>query len=139
VRSSPEEGWVLSTKLSQCFTCWGGFTQSAGVDSVLEVALPDSPGDGKCLDPQGFRRVRDSEVWAVRSLEGQKLRRVTATKVRACSGQCERTRGGNKASKQVKPAVRTILTLVIQGDQEAGLRTREKGTHISGGSQATAS
>jgi len=29
--------------------------------------------------------------------------------------------------------------LVIQGDQEAGLRTREKGTHSSGGSQATAS
>jgi len=138
-RSSPEEGWGLPTKLSQFFTCWGGFTQSAGVDSVPEVALLDSPGDSKRVDSQGFRRVIGSKVWAVRSLEGQETKRGSTTKVRACSGQCERTRGGKKASKQVKPAVGTILTLVIQGDQEAGLRTREKGTHSSRGIQATAS
>jgi hypothetical protein len=106
---------------------------------VPEVALLDSSGDSKCLDLQGFRRVRDSEVWAVRSLEGHKLRRVTATKVRVRPIQCERTRGGKKASKQVKPAVGTILLLVTQGYQEAGLRTREKGIHSSGGIQATAS
>ena len=99
----------------------------------------DSPGDSKCVSSQGFRRVRDSKVWAVRSLEGQKLRRVTATKVRVRPIQCERTRGGSKASKQMKPAVGTILLLVTQGNQEAGLRTREKGTHSSGGIQATAS
>jgi len=139
VRSSPEEGWVLPTKLSQCLTCWGGFTRSAGVDSVPEVALPDSSGDGKCLGSQGFRRVIGSKVWAVRSLEGQRPKRVAATKVRACSSQCERTRGGRKASKQVKPAVRTILPLVTQGNREASLRTREKGTHSSWGIQATAS
>jgi hypothetical protein len=39
----------------------------------------------------------------------------------------------------VKPAVGTILPVVTQGDQEAGLRTREKGTHSSVGIQATAS
>jgi len=119
--------------------CWVGFTQSAGVDLVPEVALPDSPGDGKCLGLQGFRRVRGSEVWAVWSLEGHEPRRVAATKIRACSDRCERTRGGKKASKQVKLAVGTILPLVTQGDREAGLRTREKGTHSSWGIQATAS
>jgi len=101
--------------------------------------LPDSPGDGKCLSSQGFRRVIGSEVWEVWSLEGQRPKRVTATKIRACSDQCERTRGGRKASKQVKPAVGTILLLVTQGDREAGLRTRGKETHSSWGIQATAS
>jgi len=101
--------------------------------------LPDSSGDGKCLDSQGFRRVRGSEVWAVRSLEGREPKRESATKVRACPGQCERSRRGRKASEQVKPAVRTILPLVTQGDREAGLRAREKGTHSSWGIMATAS
>jgi hypothetical protein len=100
--------------------------------------LPDSTGDGKCLSSQGLRRVIGSEVWEVWSLEGQRPRRVTATKIRACSDQCERTRGGRKASKQVKPAVGTILLLVTQGDREAGLRTRGKETHSSWGIQATA-
>jgi len=70
---------------------------------------------------------------------GQKTKRVSATKIRACSDQCERTRGGSKASKQVKLAVGTILPAVTQVDQEAGLRTREKGSHSSQGIQATAS
>jgi hypothetical protein len=117
----------------------GRFHPISGGGLVPEVALLDSPGDSKCLDSQGFRRVRDSKVWAVRSLEGHKLRRVSATKVRACSDQCERTREGRKASKQKELAVGTILPAVTQGYQEAGLRTREKGTHRSGGSQATAS
>jgi hypothetical protein len=100
--------------------------------------LSDPSGDGKCLGSQGLRWVGGSEVWAVRSLEGQ-TRREAATKVRACSGQCERTRGGSKASKQVKLAVGTILPLVTQGDREASLRTRRKGAHSSWGIQATAS
>jgi hypothetical protein len=58
---------------------------------------------------------------------------------RGNSGRCERTRGGNKASKQVKLAVGAILPLVTQGNQEAGLRTRGKGTYSSRGIQATAS
>jgi hypothetical protein len=133
VRSRSEEVWVLLTKLSQCFTMLGRFHPISGGRLGPRGCIAGFYGIWQVL---GFARVQAGlRLQGLGGLvfRGAEPRRVTATKLRACPGQCERTREGRKASKQVKPAVRTILPVVTQGNQEACLRAREKGTHSSQG------
>jgi hypothetical protein len=118
--------------------CWGGFTRLPRGELSPWSRGSDPSGEGSSVSSQGLGRVTGSEVWAVRSLEGHNNQESIGHSARGNSGQCERTRGGKKASKQVKLAVGTILPLVTQDDREAGLRAREKGIHSSLGIRATA-
>jgi hypothetical protein len=86
-----------------------------------------------------LRRVEVPRLGRYESSEGQKLKRVSATRLGLARVRCERTRGGTKASKQVKLVEGAIPSLVTQGDRETGLRTRGKVVYSSRGIQATAS
>jgi hypothetical protein len=118
--------------------CWGGFTRLPRGELSPWSRESDPSGEGSSVGPQGLRRVTGSEVWAVRSLEGHNNQESSGHSARGNSGQCERTRGGKKASKQVKLAEGATPPSAAQGDREAGFRPREKGTHSSRGIQATA-
>jgi hypothetical protein len=76
-----------STRPTQCFTCWGASHPARGVARSLE-SCPGGFGRRGMFGPLWSERVRGSEAWKEKALEGRKPRRGSA----AGSGQLESAR-----------------------------------------------